>query len=147
MPFSLPSYKPPDFNNPVFSKTPLVEFNPVKLPGVAPDNYHATSIFPEYFQVRQDKWRLLKESRMDCIVVLEADDSLCVREFRHLKKGDLVACGRRENGEDGIFVHTDAFAFTPHYSEKFAFRTSFTRETTIHTTITGQRASRLSGLI
>ena len=40
-----------------------------------------------------------------------------------------MACGRRENGEDGIFVHTDAFGWEHPVSEKFAFRTRISRET------------------
>ena len=45
------------------------------------------------------------------------------------KPGDLVACGRRENGEDGIFVHVEAFGWEYAVSEKFAFRTRISRET------------------
>jgi hypothetical protein len=37
--------------------------------------------------------------------------------------------GRGENGEDGIFVHTEAFAEGPPVTEKFAFRTRTSRET------------------
>jgi hypothetical protein len=66
---------------------------------------------------------------MDCVVVVEKNGRLTVKEFRHLKVGDLVAIGRRENGEDGIFVHTEAFNFPDHFTEKFAFRTRITRET------------------
>ena len=97
--------------------------------GVAPAGYHATSIFPEYFQLEKGAWRLIHESRMDCTVVLEAGRSLSVKEFRHLVPGDLVACGRKENGEDGIFVHTDGFRFPLLPTEKFAFRGRLTRET------------------
>ena len=127
--FSLPPYTPPDFSLEMFSKAPTVGFSPVTRGGVAPDNYHATSVFPEYFQVRKGEWSMLIESRMDCAVVLEEDGSLSVKEFRHLMENDLVACGRRENGEDGIFVHTDAFDFPDRGAEKFSFRTGFTRET------------------
>ena len=129
MPFALPAYKPPDFGQPLFLDTPTVVFERVKESGIAPENYHATSLHPEYFQLQKGAWRLLKESRMDCVVALKEDGSLAVTEFRVLKKGDLVACGRRENGEDGIFVHTEAFDFFQNISEKFAFRSRITRET------------------
>ncbi|MCK7512662.1 MAG: hypothetical protein MZV70_57240 [Desulfobacterales bacterium] len=66
---------------------------------------------------------------MDCVAVLEDDDSLTVKEFRNIKGGDKIACGRHENGEDGIFVHTRAFDFMDAASEKFAFRSRITRET------------------
>jgi lysine-ketoglutarate reductase/saccharopine dehydrogenase-like protein (TIGR00300 family) len=129
MPFVLPAYKPPDFGQPPFLDAPTVVFERVKESGIAPENYHATSVHPEYFQLQKGAWRLLKESRMDCVVALKEDESLAVTEFRVLKKGDLVACGRRENGEDGIFVHTEAFDFFQNISEKFAFRSRITRET------------------
>ncbi|WP_353116713.1 hypothetical protein [Nitratidesulfovibrio sp.] len=73
--------------------------------GVAPDNYHATSIYPEFVQVEPGRWVLLTESRMDCVIRKNPDGSLEVVEFRRLKKGDLVAVSRGENGEDGIYVH------------------------------------------
>ncbi|WP_408733715.1 hypothetical protein [Nitratidesulfovibrio liaohensis] len=73
--------------------------------GVAPDNYHATSIYPEFVQVEPGRWVLLAESRMDCVIRKNPDGTLEVVELRRLKKGDLVAVGRGENGEDGIYVH------------------------------------------
>ncbi|MBG3875606.1 hypothetical protein FVW20_00825 [Desulfovibrio oxamicus] len=78
---------------------------PVPADGVAPDNYHATSIYPEFVQVEPGRWVLLAESRMDCVIRKNPDGTLEVVEFRRLKKGDLVAVGRGENGEDGIYVH------------------------------------------
>jgi lysine-ketoglutarate reductase/saccharopine dehydrogenase-like protein (TIGR00300 family) len=129
MPFHLPTYRQPDFRQPHFKRSPTVVFEEVRQPGVPPENYHATSIFPEYYQVRPGAWRLPRESRMDCVVVLEKDGALEVKEFRRLERGDRVACGRREGGEDGIFVHTEGFEFPPHVKEKFAFRTNLTRET------------------
>lgn len=129
MAFILPDYSPPDFTLPMFADSPEVVFAPVEKPGVAPSNYHATSVYPEYFQVQKGEWQLAEESRMDCVAVLGQDGSLSVKEFRNLNIGDLVACGRRENGEDGIFVHTTGFAFAAHVAEKFAFRSHLTRET------------------
>lgn len=129
MAFVLPRYHAPDFNQPPFPESPTVSFEKVRKPGVPPENYHATSVYPEYIHVQEGDWRLLKESRMDCVVVKEKKGSLAVREFRHLHAGDLVATGRRENGEDGIFVHTGGFEFPEHVAEKFAFRRHLTRET------------------
>ncbi|HYA15345.1 MAG TPA: hypothetical protein VEF33_13505 [Syntrophales bacterium] len=129
MPFVLPPYNPPDFRQSRLAHAPCVVFERIRKRGVAPENYHATSIYPEYFQLHKGKWQLLRESRMDCVVVLEKDGCLTVKESRHLKVGDMVAIGRRENGEDGIFVHTGAFEFPEHFTEKFAFRTRITRET------------------
>jgi hypothetical protein len=39
-----------------------------------------------------------------------------------------VACGRGENGEDGIVVHSEPFQAAESVPEKFAFRTRITRE-------------------
>ncbi len=129
MQFELPPYEPPDFSDARFQKLPVVIFVEAPKDGVAPDNYHATSIYPEYFQIKKGEWRLLRESRMDSVVILENDGMLVVKEFRHLRTGDRVACGRGENGEQGIFVHTDAFHFPGHVSDKFVFRSRPSRET------------------
>jgi len=128
MAFVLPIFNPPDFSQPCFARAPVVTFVPVTHPGAAPEHYHATSIYPEYFQVEKGEWQLLKESRMDCVVVLQ-DGLLAVKQFRHLKSGDLVALGRKENGEEGIFVHTAGFGLPEHGEDKFCFRTRITRET------------------
>ncbi len=129
MAFVLPDYHPPDFSLPQFTEAPIVTFRRVTREGVAPDGFHATSIFPEYLQLGSGDWRLLHESRMDCTVVLEGGRDLSVKEFRRLVPGDLVACGRKENGEEGIFVHTGGFRFPSRSMEKFAFRGRLTRET------------------
>src|SRR5690606_22902340 len=52
-----------------------------------------------------------------------------VVEPRRLKKGQPVAVGRSDDGEDGIFVHTSGFFTKDAGSDKFAFRTRGTRET------------------
>jgi len=127
--FRLPEFRPPDFNVPPLSDAPAVQFKEVRRAGVAPEGYHATSIYPEFFQVRKGQWLLPEHSRMDCVAVLGCGGTVEVREFRLLKPGDLVACGRRENGEDGIFVHVEAFGWEYAISEKFAFRTRISRET------------------
>jgi hypothetical protein len=129
MAFSLPVYHPPDFTRPPLKGAPVARFAPVLQDGVAPENYHATSIFPEYFQLQPDHWVLLKESRMDGVVVRPKAGSLEVKEFRHLKIGEQVALGRTENGEEGIYVHTGAFAEPEPVPDKFAFRTHPSRET------------------
>ncbi len=128
-PFVLPEFLPPDFTKPPLNDAALAVFKRVERAGVAPEGYHATSIYPEYFQVAGGKWLLAAESRMDCVVVLQESGALAVKEFRRLEPGEMVACGRRENGEDGIFVHASAFGWERGFSEKFAFRTQVSRET------------------
>ena len=89
--------------------------------------YHAMSIFPEYFRIAGE-WRLAEESRMDCVPVWK-DGQIRVLEFRHIRKGDPVVCGRTEDGSEGIFVHTDGFSETRSERDAFAFRQNRTRET------------------
>lgn len=129
MAYVLPAYNPPDFSKPCFIHAPVVTFATVTHSGAAPEHYHATSVFPEYFQLEKGEWVLPKESRMDCVVVRKDDGDLAVTEFRHLKPGDQVAIGRKENGEEGIFVHTAGFGSPEHGEDKFCFRTRITRET------------------
>jgi hypothetical protein len=129
MPFALPTYQPPDFSRPAFQDAPVVSFAPVVQTGVALENYHATTIFPEYFQVSKGTWVLLSDSRMDSVVVRGPAGSLLVKEFRHLEAGEQVALGRGENGEEGIYVHLEAFAPPRPAAEKFEFRTHLSRET------------------
>jgi lysine-ketoglutarate reductase/saccharopine dehydrogenase-like protein (TIGR00300 family) len=129
MGFALPRYRTPDFDEPPLRDAPVVRFGEVVQAGVAPSDYHATTIHPEYFQLRKGHRVLLKESRMDAVAVLQPDGTLDVRELRRLQVGDRVACGRGEQGEDGIYVHTEAFGEPRGSSDKFAFRTRLTRET------------------
>ena len=105
MSFSLRPYTPPDFTQPFLADAPDVCFQPAPFDGVAPEQYHAMSIFPEYFKVN-GTWLLAEESRMDCVAVYE-NGKIIVREFRLLKKGDLIAVGRTEDGSDGIYVHAN----------------------------------------
>lgn len=129
MAFVPPAYREPDFSIRELRTAPTVTLVSAEKDGVAPDNYHATSIYPEYFHLETGRWVLPREARMDCVAVLEADGTLAVKEFRNIQAGDRVVCGRRENGEDGIYVHTGAFDFMDAGNEKFAFRSRITRET------------------
>ena len=108
MSFSLRPYTPPDFTQPFLADAPDVCFQPAPFDGVAPEQYHAMSIFPEYFKVN-GTWLLAEESRMDCVAVYE-NGKIIVREFRLLKKGDLIAIGRTEDGSQGIYIHANGFS-------------------------------------
>ena len=93
----------------------------------APENFHALSIFPEYFKIN-GKWLLAEDSRMDCVPVYK-DGKVYVIEPRHLKKGDLVVVGRTEDCQDGIYVHANGFGSIDKKQEVFAFRQNRSRET------------------
>jgi lysine-ketoglutarate reductase/saccharopine dehydrogenase-like protein (TIGR00300 family) len=128
MTFKLPEYCEPNFQEVKLLSAPDAVTKPVVQKGVAPENYHATSIFPEYFKV-ENKWILAKESRMDCVAVLKSNDELGVKEFRNLNVDDQVVTGRSEDGSEGIYVHTGGFNNCHGSGEAFAFRTGRSRET------------------
>lgn len=133
MSFKLPKYSCPDFTKEHFVKAPNVKTCIVTIEGAAPENYHATSIYPEYFKIA-GKWVLAAESRMDCVVVLKKNGTLEVKEFRNLNKGDEVILGRTEDGEEGIYINTNPFSLEDEDeitdTQKFAFRTGQSREST-----------------
>lgn len=128
MSFKLPEYKEPDFSKEPFKSSPGVLTKAVEQQGVAPENYHANTIFPEYFKLN-NKWVLAGESRMDCVTVVKNMDELEVKEFRRLEIGEKVVVGRSEDACEGIYVHTNGFKYSQGTSEAFAFRTGRTRET------------------
>ena len=65
----IPTYQAPDFNEDKFINAPNVCCEVVDIDGVAPDNYHSTSMFPEYFKIN-GTWVLATKSRMDSSVVI-----------------------------------------------------------------------------
>lgn len=125
--FRLREYTAPDFAGERFVNAPEARFIEAEKDGVAPENFHAMSIFPEYMKVN-GTWLLAEESRMDCVAVLE-NGKIAVREPRLIKKGDQVLIGRTENCEDGIFLHTGGFHEEKMAEEAFSFRRSRSRET------------------
>lgn len=120
-------YCGPDFTEERFAKAPEAVCAAAPEDGVAPENFHAMSIFPEYFKLG-GQWLLAEESRMDCVAVYE-EGRIAVREFRRLKRGDQVVVGRTENGEEGIYVYPDGFREEQEKRDVFMFRQSCSRET------------------
>lgn len=125
--FELKKYVAPDFSEEKFRTAPEAKLVPAPFDGVAPEHYHAMSIFPEYFHI-DGRWLLAEESRMDCVAVYEGG-KIIVREFRLLKQGDLIVTGRTENCEEGIFMHTNGFREEAEQKDAFAFRQNRSRET------------------
>ena len=101
MGFELKKYTAPDFTKEPFVSAPDAVLAPAPKDRTAPENYHATTIFPEYFKVN-GTWLLAEESRMDCVAVYE-NGKIAVREFRTLKQGDLVFVGKDRGGGRGNF--------------------------------------------
>lgn len=128
MSLDLFKYKEPDFNKEPFISAPDALKSTVEKDGVAPDYYHATTIFPEYFKINGN-WTLVSQSRMDCVVVCKEDGTLEVTEFRRLKAGDRVVLGRTEDSSEGIYVHTSGFISGDGLDEAFVFRSGRSRET------------------
>ena len=138
MSFTLNPYHAPDFSDPALVAAPDAAMIPAPKDGVAPLEYHAMSIYPEYFKINGE-WILAEDSRMDCVAVYE-DGKIYVREFRHIKEDDLIICGRKEHGEEGILVHTSGFVAPSspetegqedagRHTDNFAFRVGRSRET------------------
>ena len=127
MAFHLRTYTAPDFSKEKFISAPDVVLKEAPVDMAAPENFHALSIFPEYFKIN-GKWLLAEDSRMDCVPVYK-DGKVYVIEPRHLKKGDLVVVGRTEDCQDGIYVHANGFGSIDKKQEVFAFRQNRSRET------------------
>ena len=129
MAFIIPPYYAPDFTQDKFRNAPDVRWAAAPKDGVAPEYYHSTSMYPEYFKIN-GVWTLAEESRMDSSVVIAPDNALHVVENRNLKQRDRVILGRSENCEEGIYVHCHGFEEPGDTLEdKFVFRQSRSRET------------------
>ena len=129
MHFQMPQYTHPDFAGLGLANAPDAKWEAVTQAGVAPENFHSTSMYPEYFKL-DGQWRLAEESRMDACVVVCQDGKLAVVEARNLKIGDQVIVGRTEKGEEGIYLHSKGFAQPEEVLEdEFVFRQGRSRET------------------
>ena len=129
MAFQIPPYYAPDFTQEKFRSAPDVRWAEAPMDGVAPEYYHSTSMYPEYFKI-DGVWTLAEESRMDSSVVIGPDGVLQVVENRNLKQGDRVILGRSENCQEGIYMHVHGFEEPGEVLEdKFVFRQNRSRET------------------
>ena len=129
MAFQIPHYHAPDFTLEKFQRAPDVRWAAAPKDGVAPEYYHSTSMYPEYFKI-DGAWTLAEESRMDSSVVIGADNVLRVVENRNLKQGDKVILGRTENCEEGIYMHCHGFESSDEkLADQFVFRQGRSRET------------------
>jgi lysine-ketoglutarate reductase/saccharopine dehydrogenase-like protein (TIGR00300 family) len=127
--FTMARYNKPDFSKESFKLAPDVRVESVAKKGVAPDNFHATSVYPEYYKVN-GCWILPDNARMDCVPVLIDEKHIVVKEFRNLEVGDRAIVGRKEDGSEGIFLHCNGFVNECIEKEAFSFRSGRSRETT-----------------
>jgi lysine-ketoglutarate reductase/saccharopine dehydrogenase-like protein (TIGR00300 family) len=102
----VPMIPPPDFTEPRLTAAPDARFVPAPADGVLPEDFFSTTNLPTYVRVGGE-WRLPREPRMDAALVIDADGILWVREMRRVRAGELVAVGKKEDGSEGIFVHTE----------------------------------------
>ena len=127
--FEMPKFTHPDFTQELFVNAPNAKYEPAEKDGVVPENFHSTSMYPEYFKI-DGEWKLAEESRMDSCVVLCDDGHLAVVEARNIKKGDKVLIGRTERCEGGIFMHCHGFEEPGEkLDDQFVFRQGRSRET------------------
>lgn len=128
MGFKLPRYNHPNFSEEIFVSAPNAEYKLVEKDKVAPDNYHAMSIFPEYFKINGE-WILAEETRMDCVPRINSEGKIEIVEFRALRVGDKVIVGRTEDASEGIYLHASGFEKEVQDNDVFAFRGGRSRET------------------
>ena len=129
MKFIMPKYLAPDFSEKRFTDAPDVVTALCDMDGVAPQHYHSTSMYPEYFKIN-GVWKLAEESRMDGAVLIRSDGVLDVVEMRNIRVGDIVILGRSENCEEGIYLHTGGFDKEGGGGgDQFVFRQGRSRET------------------
>jgi lysine-ketoglutarate reductase/saccharopine dehydrogenase-like protein (TIGR00300 family) len=128
MSFQPATFSAPDFNCEPFLSAPEAIRSEVLQDGVAPKNFHAMSIYPEYFKLK-GQWVLASRSRMDGVPVYREDGSVQIIEFRNLKVGDRVILGRTEDAGEGIYVYARGFASKDGNTDLFAFRSGRSRET------------------
>lgn len=128
MTFELPKFTPPDFSQKFLVNAPDCKIEEVIKEGVAHIDYHALSIYPEYFKIK-GKWVIANESRMDSVAIVTPDDDIDVVEFRNLKVHDKVVVGRTEDGSEGIYMYTRGFVTDEGDVDTFAFRSGRSRET------------------
>jgi lysine-ketoglutarate reductase/saccharopine dehydrogenase-like protein (TIGR00300 family) len=116
------NFNHPDFSAPAFATAPDARFERAPADGVLPEGFFSTTNLPTYVKLAGE-WKMPREPRMDSALVVDDDGALWIREGRRVRKGELVALGYREDGSEGIFVHSSAFLGDAREGE-FAFMTS-----------------------
>ena len=113
----------PNFQN--YAHFPDCVFQPAPQDKTLPDGFLSTTNYPTYVKI-EGTWRLPHSPRMDShLVWIPNEDMLEIREFREIRKGDLVAVATEEDGSEGVLVWDTGFISTAEEShEKFSFMNS-----------------------
>lgn len=125
--FRLPAYNAPDFSDKAYKLAPCARTLPAPSDGTLPEDFYATTIYPEYFKIGGE-WKLIEGARMDCCAVIRNGKAHAV-EARCVRKGDEIVVGRAEDLSNGVYIHTDGFRQEEEARQAFAFRTARSRET------------------
>jgi lysine-ketoglutarate reductase/saccharopine dehydrogenase-like protein (TIGR00300 family) len=119
-------YREPDFSRPSLANAPECRFDPAPADTVLPEGFMSSTNFPTYVKIG-GKWRMPERPRMDAHFVWNpATEQLVSKEFRLIRRGDLVAVAAAEDGSEGVLVWDDGFlgGDGTEGSEAFAFMTS-----------------------
>lgn len=120
-------YREPDFSKPSLANAPECRFEPAPADTVLPEGFMSSTNFPTYVKVG-GKWRMPERPRMDAHFVWDpATERLDYKEFRLVRKGDLVAVATAEDGSEGVLVWDRGFlneVDDTHVDEAFAFMSS-----------------------
>lgn len=120
-------YREPDFSKPSLAGAPECRFEPAPADTVLPDGFMSTTNYPTYVKVG-GRWRMPERPRMDAHLVWDpATERLVIKEFRLVRKGDLVAVASAEDGSEGVLVWDRGFlgeVDDTKLAEAFAFMSS-----------------------
>ncbi len=120
-------YREPDFSKPSLAGAPECRFEPAPADTVLPDGFMSTTNYPTYVKIG-GKWRMPERPRMDSHLVWDpAAERLLIKEFRLVRKGDLVALATAEDGSEGVLVWDRGFLAEvddTHVEVAFAFMSS-----------------------
>ncbi len=102
-------YRPPDFAALGLDSAPDCRFVPAPADFTLPDGFLSTTNFPTYVKIA-GRWRLPQMPRMDSHILWDPPSgALVVKEFRLVRRGDLVAVASAEDGSEGVFVWDRGF--------------------------------------
>lgn len=128
-------YSQPNFSLPSLVSAPDCTFVAAPSDGTLPDGFMCTTNFPTYVKI-SGAWRLPSAPRMDAHLIWSAENnSLTIKEFRCICKGDMVAVASAEDGSEGVLVWESGFEAPDKSVEKEAFgfmRSEVSREKPIN---------------
>jgi lysine-ketoglutarate reductase/saccharopine dehydrogenase-like protein (TIGR00300 family) len=121
------AYRHPDFQALGLSNAPECRFEAAPKDTTLPDGFMSTTNFPTYVKVA-GQWRMPEMPRMDSHLVWDPKSQrLVIKEFRLVKKGDLIAVATKEDGSEGVLVWNKGFEdpnAAEGHDEAFSFMSS-----------------------